>query len=99
MFLKKHIFGTSIYENIRYGKLDGTKEEIEQAAIDANAHDFISQMSDGYQALIGERGVKLSGGHATCRYCKSYTQKPSILLLLDEATSSRFGIRKGAAGP
>lgn len=83
-----HLFGTSIYENIRYGKLDATKEEIEQAAIDANAHDFISQMSDGYQALIGERGVKLSGGQRQrVAIARAILRNPSILLL-DEATSS-----------
>lgn len=83
-----HLFGTSIYENIRYGKLDATKEEIEQAAIDANAHDFISQMSDGYQALIGERGVKLSGGQRQrIAIARAILRNPSILLL-DEATSS-----------
>ena len=83
-----HLFGTSIYENIRYGKLDATKEEIEQAAVDANAHDFISQMSDGYQALIGERGVKLSGGQRQrIAIARAILRNPSILLL-DEATSS-----------
>jgi len=83
-----HLFGTSIYENIRYGKLDATKEEIEQAAIDANAHDFISQMSDRYQALIGERGVKLSGGQRQrVAIARAILRNPSILLL-DEATSS-----------
>ena len=83
-----HLFGTSIYENIRYGKLDATKEEIEQAAIDANAHDFISQMYDGYQALIGERGVKLSGGQRQrIAIARAILRNPSILLL-DEATSS-----------
>ena len=83
-----HLFGTSIYENIRYGKLDATKEEIEQAAIDANAHDFICQMPDGYQALIGERGVKLSGGQRQrIAIARAILRNPSILLL-DEATSS-----------
>ena len=83
-----HLFGTSIYENIRYGKLDATKEEIEQAAIDANAHDFIRQMPDGYQALIGERGVKLSGGQRQrIAIARAILRNPSILLL-DEATSS-----------
>ena len=83
-----HLFGTSIYENIRYGKLDATKTEIEQAAIDANAHEFITQMSDGYQSLIGEKGVKLSGGQRQrIAIARAILRTPSILLL-DEATSS-----------
>ena len=83
-----HLFGTSIYENIRYGKLDATKTEIEQAAIDANAHEFITQMSDGYQSLIGEKGVKLSGGQRQrIAIARAILRNPSILLL-DEATSS-----------
>jgi subfamily B ATP-binding cassette protein MsbA len=83
-----HLFGTSIYENIRYGKLDATKAEIEQAAIDANAHEFITQMSDGYHSLIGERGVKLSGGQRQrIAIARALLRNPSILLL-DEATSS-----------
>ena len=83
-----HLFGTSIYENIRYGKLDATKAEIEQAALDANAHEFITQMSDGYHSLIGERGVKLSGGQRQrIAIARALLRNPSILLL-DEATSS-----------
>mgnify|MGYP001398249873 CR=1 FL=1 len=83
-----HLFGTSIYENIRYGKLDATRSEIEQAAIDANAHEFITQMSDGYQSLIGEKGVKLSGGQRQrIAIARAILRNPSILLL-DEATSS-----------
>lgn len=83
-----HLFGTSIYENIRYGKMDATKTEIEQAAFDANAHEFITQMSDGYQSLIGEKGVKLSGGQRQrIAIARAILRNPSILLL-DEATSS-----------
>lgn len=83
-----HLFGTSIYDNIRYGKLDATKTEIEQAAFDANAHEFITQMSDGYQSLIGEKGVKLSGGQRQrIAIARAILRNPSILLL-DEATSS-----------
>lgn len=83
-----HLFGTTIYENIRYGKLEATKEEIEQAAIDANAHEFITQMPEDYQALIGERGIKLSGGQRQrIAIARAILRNPSILLL-DEATSS-----------
>ena len=56
------LFGTSIGENIRYGRLDATDDEVEQAARDANAHDFIVELPEGYGALVGEKGVKLSGG-------------------------------------
>ena len=56
------LFATSIFENIRHGKPTATKEEVYKVAVAANAHDFISQFSDGYQTLVGERGVRLSGG-------------------------------------
>lgn len=57
-----HLFGTSIKENIRYGKLDAGDEEIKRAAQDANALDFINQIPEGFDAKVGEKGVKLSGG-------------------------------------
>ena len=56
------LFSGTIRSNIAYGKLDATQEEIEQAARAANAHDFISRMPNGYDTLVGERGIKLSGG-------------------------------------
>lgn len=83
-----HLFGTSIKENIRYGRLDATEEEIIQAAKDANAHEFIAQLPDGYNALIGEKGVKLSGGQRQRLAIARAILKNPRILLLDEATSS-----------
>ncbi|CAF4517731.1 unnamed protein product, partial [Rotaria sp. Silwood2] len=52
----------SIYENIRYGKVNATRADIEQAAQEANAHHFIMQLPNKYETLVGERGIQLSGG-------------------------------------
>ncbi|MCR9133876.1 MAG: ABC transporter transmembrane domain-containing protein [bacterium] len=83
-----HLFGTSIKENIRYGRLDATDDEIIAAAKDANAHDFIMETPKGYEALIGEKGVKLSGGQRQrLAIARAILKNPEILLL-DEATSS-----------
>lgn len=83
-----HLFGASITENIRYGKLDATEEEIIQAAKDANAHEFITQIPEGYKALIGEKGVKLSGGQRQRLAIARALLKDPKILLLDEATSA-----------
>ena len=56
------LFATSIENNIRYGKPDATREEVEEAARRANAHDFIMSFPDGYETQVGEKGGKLSGG-------------------------------------
>ncbi|MCA9949976.1 MAG: ATP-binding cassette domain-containing protein, partial [Anaerolineales bacterium] len=57
------LFSDTVYENIRYGKLEATSAEIEAAAEAANAHSFIiNDLPDGYDTMVGERGVKLSGG-------------------------------------
>lgn len=83
-----HLFGTSIGENIRYGKLDATDEEIERAARDANALEFINNLPEGLHAKVGEKGVKLSGGQRQrIAIARAILKNPGILLL-DEATSS-----------
>lgn len=83
-----HLFGTTIRENIIYGKLDASEEEIIQAAKDANAHNFIMETEKGYESMIGEKGVKLSGGQRQrLAIARAILKNPEILLL-DEATSS-----------
>lgn len=83
-----YLFSGTVYENIAYGKLDATKEEIEQAAKLAGAHDFICELKDGYNSYVGERGVKLSGGQKQrISIARVFLKNPPILIL-DEATSA-----------
>ncbi len=82
------LFATSIRENIRYGRLDATDEEVEGAARAANAHDFIAALPKGYATEVGERGVKLSGGQRQRVAIARALLRDARLLLLDEATSS-----------
>ncbi len=83
-----HLFGTTIKENIRYGNLEASDDEIIQAAKDANAHEFIMENENGYDSLIGEKGVKLSGGQRQRLAIAQAILKNPTILLLDEATSS-----------
>ncbi len=82
------LFGGTIGENILYGRLDATHDEVIAAAKAANAHDFIIEMIDGYDTIVGERGIKLSGGQRQrVAIARAILKNPRILLL-DEATSS-----------
>ncbi|MBK1884328.1 ATP-binding cassette domain-containing protein [Luteolibacter pohnpeiensis] len=82
------LFGGSIRENIEYGRPGATAEEIEAAARQANAHDFIATLPEGYDTLVGPRGTKLSGGQRQrLAIARAILADPSILLL-DEATSA-----------
>lgn len=82
------LFGGTIQENIAYGKPDATIEEIQAAAKKANAHDFIMRFPEGYQTVVGERGVKLSGGQRQRVAIARAILKDPVILILDEATSS-----------
>lgn len=83
-----HLFGTTVKENILYGKLDADDAEIERAAQDANALEFIRELPGEFDSLVGEKGVKLSGGQKQrLAIARALLKDPSILLL-DEATSS-----------
>lgn len=88
MLQDSFIFSGTIYDNIRYGRLDATEEEIREAAKIVCADEFISEMKDGYMTEVNERGSKLSGGQKQLiSFARTLISDPKILVL-DEATSS-----------
>ena len=88
VFQDAYLFYGTIAENIRMARPDATDEEVQEAAMAANAHDFIMAFPDGYETIVGERGVTLSGGERQRISIARAILKDAPVLLLDEATSS-----------
>lgn len=82
------LFHRTLRENIRYGRAGASDSEVEQAARRAHAHDFIAALPEGYEAMVGERGVKLSGGQRQRIAIARVMLKDAPVLVLDEATAS-----------
>ena len=83
-----NLFDETVMDNIRYGRLDASDEEVVEAAISAAAHEFISNLPDGYKTHIGQRGIRLSGGQRQRLSIARAMLKNAPILLLDEATSA-----------
>jgi ATP-binding cassette subfamily B protein len=82
------LFGGTILENIEYGRPGATREQIETAAKEANAHEFIAALPEGYETVVGPRGVKISGGQRQRIAIARAILSDARILLLDEATSA-----------
>ena len=83
-----YLFAGTVLDNIRYGRPEATEEEVMEAAKNANAHDFIKELPEGYHTYIGQRGIKLSGGQKQrLSIARVFLKNPPILIF-DEATSS-----------
>ena len=83
-----NLFEGTIAENIRYGRLDATDEEVIHAAMSANAHSFISKLKDGYETVLGPDGGNLSQGEQQLLSIARAAIADPIILIIDEATSS-----------
>jgi ATP-binding cassette subfamily B protein len=90
------LFHRTLLENIRYGRLEASDEEVIEAARKASAHEFIAQIKDGYHSMVGERGIKLSGGQRQRIAIARVILKNAPVLILDEATSSLDSITERA---
>jgi len=82
------LFHRTLMENIRYGRLEASEEEVIEASKFSHCHEFIEKLDDGYQSLVGERGIKLSGGQRQRIAIARALLKNAPILILDEATSS-----------
>ena len=90
-----YLFNASIRDNLLYAKSDATEEELIQACKEANIHTFISNLPDGYDTEVGNRGIKLSGGEKQRLSIARVFLKDPKILILDEATSSLDSLSEG----